>query len=173
MADAPSSSSSSPTKRAALATIVLSTLMIGAGYAAVLVLGRAPAWAPWCFMIGTSTVMLGTIVLGAARGRSGVGRLAFPFLLIYALLLAGFGSVLVMPAETGAGTTLWLGLPPRAAIVLYGIGILPLFLLPLAYAWTFDAMTLSEEDLARVAAARPVREAAGTPPAPGAHGEAA
>jgi hypothetical protein len=79
-----------------------------------------------------------------------------------------------MPAETGADAPLWLGLPRRAAIVLYGIGILPLFLLPFAYAWTFDAMTLSEEDLARVAAARRAREArAGTAPARGAHGEAA
>jgi hypothetical protein len=43
-----------------------------------------------------------------------------------------------------------LGLPRRAAIVLYGIGLLPLFVLPVAYALTFDEMTLSEEDLERV-----------------------
>ena len=168
------SSSTSGTKRAALAAIVLSTCMIGAGYVAVLVLGRAPAWAPWCFMLGTSTVMLGTIVLGAARGRGGVGRLALPFALIYVLLLTGFGAVLAMPSETGPDATLWLGLPRRAAIVLYGIGILPLFLLPLAYAWTFDSMTLSEEDLARVKAARRTRDGSGaSPKARGARGEAA
>ena len=168
------SSGTSGTKRAALAAIVLSTCMIGAGYVAVLVLGRTPSWAPWCFMIGTSTVMLGTIVLGAARGRGGVGRLALPFALIYVLLLAGFGAVLAMPAETGADAALWLGLPRRAAIVLYGIGILPLFLLPFAYAWTFDSMTLSEEDLARVAAARRTGDEAGeTSAARGTRGEAA
>jgi hypothetical protein len=30
----------------------------------------------------------------------------------------------------------------------------PLFLLPLVYAWSFDALTLSDADLARVRAAR-------------------
>jgi len=34
--------------------------------------------------------------------------------------------------------------------VLIGIGLLPLLVLPLAYALTFDEMTLSEADLARV-----------------------
>ena len=76
---------------------------------------------------------------------------------ISVVLIAGFGAVLVMPAET-AGSVLWLGLPPRTAIVLYGIGVLPLFLLPLAYAYTFDTMTLSEDDLARIAELRRVRE---------------
>jgi len=147
-----------PAKRAALAAIVLSTCLIGAGYAAVLVLGRTPEWAPWCFMLGTATVMVATIVLGAARRDGGVGRLALPFVLIYVLLVVGFGAVLSMPAETGADAPLWLGLPRRAAIVLYGIGILPLFLLPLAYAFTFESMTLRDDDLARIAAARRARE---------------
>ena len=49
---------------------------------------------------------------------------------------------------------LWLGLPPRAAVVLYVIGFLPVLVLPLAYALTFDALTLSEADLARARAAR-------------------
>lgn len=165
-----------PVKRAALGAIVLSTCLIGLGYAAVLVLGRTPAWAPWCFMIGTATVMVATIVLGAARRDGGVGRLALPFALIYALLVAGFGAVLALPAESGADVTLWLGLPRRAAIVLYGIGILPLFLLPLAYAFTFESMTLRDEDLARIAEARRRRESGvgrEGPGRPDASGEAA
>ncbi len=55
------------------------------------------------------------------------------------------------PAE-GAGARLLLGLPLRAALVLYGVGLLPIVVLPFAYAVTFDDMTLSEEDLARVRA---------------------
>jgi len=54
-----------------------------------------------------------------------------------------------MPPET-ATSPLWLGLPFRAAVVLYGIGILPLFVLPFAYALTFESLTLSEADLERV-----------------------
>lgn len=140
--------------------IVLATLLIAAAYAAALVPGPTPAWAPWCYMVGTTTVMLATIVLGAARSTGGVGRLAVPFVLIYVLLLAGFGAALALPAEAGPDAPLWLGLPRRAAIVLYGIGIVPLFLLPVAYALTFDSATLREADLARVAEARRAREAA-------------
>lgn len=146
------------TRTLALSALVGATLLIGVAYGSVLLTGHTPSWAPWGFLIGTATVMLATIVLGAARSRGGVGRLAIPFAAIYLLLLVGFGAALVMPAETGPDTPLWLGLPPRAAIVLYGIGILPLFLLPLAYALTFDSMTLSEEDLARVADAKRLRE---------------
>ena len=169
----PPATGTPPVKRVALAAIFLSTCLIGAAYASVLLLGRAPAWAPWSFMIGTATVMLATIVLGAARRGGGVGRLALPFALIYALLLAGFGAVLALPPEAGADTPLWLGLPRRAAIVLYGIGILPLFLLPLAYAFTFESMTLREEDLTRIAAARRAGEAGGTRRAPAGGEEAA
>jgi hypothetical protein len=58
-----------------------------------------------------------------------------------------------MPAESGVDTGLWLGLPPRAAVVLYGIGLIPLLLIPLAYAFTFEEQTLSDGDLERVLAA--------------------
>jgi len=43
-----------------------------------------------------------------------------------------------------------LGFPLRAAIVIYGVGLVPLVMLPVVYAMTFDEMTLSEDDLARV-----------------------
>jgi len=104
-------------------------------------------------MIGTSTIMLAIMVLGAGRSGSGVGKLAVPFGAMFAVLLVGFGAVLVMPDES-ATSALWFGLPPRAAVVLYGIGVLPLFVLPIAYALTFDSLTLSEADLERVRAAR-------------------
>ena len=142
------------TRSLAVGVLVAATLLLAATYAAVIVTGATPWWAPWSYLVGVATVMMATMVLGAARGRGGVGRLALPFVLIYALVLAGFGAALVLPAETAADTPLLLGLPRRAAIVLYGIGILPLFLLPLAYAFTFETMTLSDADLARVREAR-------------------
>lgn len=145
------------TRSAALAGLVAGVLLIALAYAAVFAIGSTPPWAVWSYMIGTSTTMLAMMVLGAARGRGGIRRLLIPFVLIYAVLLVGFGAVLVMPPETAA-STLWLGLPARTAIVLYGIGVLPLFLLPLAYAYTFDTMTMSEGDLARIAELRRARE---------------
>src|SRR5215207_6757236 len=115
------------TRTLAVGVLVAATLLLAATYAAVLLTGATPSWAPWSYLVGVATVMMATMVLGAARGRGGVGRLALPFVLIYALVLAGFGAALVLPAETSADAPLWLGLPRRAAIVLYGIGILPLF----------------------------------------------
>jgi hypothetical protein len=47
-----------------------------------------------------------------------------------------------------------LGLPLRAAIIMYGIGLFPAFIIPAAYALAFDRHTLSEADLARVRAVR-------------------
>jgi hypothetical protein len=46
-------------------------------------------------------------------------------------------------------------------VIVYGVGLLPLLVLPLTYALTFDAEILTEEDLARVreaAAARADRQ---------------
>jgi hypothetical protein len=141
------------TRSIALGAVFVSALLIAVAYAAAIIADGVPVWAPWALMIGTSTIMLSTMVLGATRGRGGIGRLAAPFAVMFAILLVGFGAVLVMPPDTG-GSPLWFGFPPRAAVVLYGIGIVPLFVLPLAYALTFDSLTLSEEDLARVRAAR-------------------
>jgi len=43
-------------------------------------------------------------------------------------------------------------LPARAAIVIYGVGLLPIVVLPIAYALTFETQTLSAEDVERVRA---------------------
>jgi hypothetical protein len=80
------------------------------------------------------------------------------FAAIFVMLVAGFGLALALPAEGDATARLWFGLPKRAAIVLYGIGVLPLFALPLAYAFTFEGLTLRESDIERVRAARLDRE---------------
>ena len=66
---------------------------------------------------------------------------------------------LALPADLGAAEPLLLGLPRRAAIVVYGIGLLPVLVLPVAYALTFEAQTLRDEDLERVRAAGAERRA--------------
>ena len=90
------------------------------------------------------------MVLGATRGSKGIGRLKLPFLFVFVVLASGFCLALGLPITEAAGTPLLLGLPVRAAIVIYGIGLLPIVVLPVAYALTFDTQTLSEEDIARV-----------------------
>lgn len=146
------------TRRAAIRALATGVLLLAVAYAAQLALGGTTRWVVWTYLIGMSTTMLGMLVLGVARRGGGAGKLALPFLFIYAVLLAGFGLALGMGAESAADP-LWLGLPRRAAIVVYGIGVLPLFLLPLAYALTFESTTLRDEDLARIAALRRDRDA--------------
>lgn len=145
-----------PLKRAALAAVVLGTAAIGVVYVAAFI-GGNPPWAPAIFVLGIASIMVGMMVLGAASAR-GIGRLALPFAFVWLLLVGGFAAVYIAPAVETSG--LWLGLPPAAAIIIYGIGLSPVLILPFAYALTFDSTTLRPEDLERVRAARAARERA-------------
>jgi hypothetical protein len=114
-------------------------------------------------VLGIPCLVVGLMVLGAARADRGLGPLVLPFAFVWIVLAGGFGAALLLQPSDPADPVLWLGLPPGAAVVLYGIGLSPVFVLPLAYALTFDASTLSEEDLERVRAARPGPPAAAAP----------
>lgn len=140
------------TRRISLAALLAGTLAITAAYGSAFLAGPPPAWAAWALGIGTSVVMVASMALGAARQGRGIGRLKWPFAFVFLVLAGGFSAVMVLPDEA-PGAPLFLGLPLRAAIVLIGIGLLPLLVLPVAYALTFDDMTLGEDDLARVRAA--------------------
>ncbi|MGH7518317.1 MAG: hypothetical protein ACREOC_12745 [Gemmatimonadales bacterium] len=142
-------------KRVALATIVLSTLLIAAGYASALAPGGAPPWTPWTLALGIPCLIVGLMGLGAARADRSPGPLVFPFAFVWIVLTGGFAAALLLQPTDPADPVLWLGLPPGAALVLYGIGLSPIVVLPVAYALTFEASTLSEQDLERVRAARP------------------
>jgi hypothetical protein len=137
------------TRRFALATTFLSTCAIGVGYAAAFSSGGTPHWAPWLLALGIPGAIGGIMILGAARGASGIGKLKIPFAFVVIILAIGFCAALAISPE-GPGSRLWLGLPLRAAIVIYGIGLLPIIVLPVAYALTFETQTLSADDLERV-----------------------
>jgi hypothetical protein len=142
-------------RRAALAAVVLGTAAIGVVYVSAFVAEAPASWASAVFVLGIASIMVGMMVLGAATER-GIGRLALPFAFVWLLLVGGFAAVFMAPAAEASG--LWLGLPPAAAIILYGIGLSPVLVLPLAYALTFDSTTLRPEDLERVRAARAAME---------------
>ncbi|HEU0055327.1 MAG TPA: hypothetical protein VFQ39_19200, partial [Longimicrobium sp.] len=97
--------------------------------------------------------LVSVMVLGAVRGDGGIGRLAYPFAFSALVLAGGFAAALALPASEAAGAPLFLGLPLRAAVIIYGIGILPIVVLPIAYALTFAEQTLAPGDLERVRAA--------------------
>ena len=139
-----------PTRTFARAVIVLSILAIATGYASAFAPGGAPSWAPWLLALGIPGALGGIMILGATRGRQGIGSLKIPFLFVFVVLAAGFCLALALPANEGPGVALFLGLPVRASIVIYGIGLLPIVVLPVAYAITFGTQTLNESDIQRV-----------------------
>jgi hypothetical protein len=100
--------------------------------------------------VGMPAALGAIMVLGATRGDKGIGSLKLPFLFVFVVLASGFCLALGLPANEAKGAALFLGLPIRAAIIIYGIGLLPIVVLPVAYAVTFDTQTLSESDIARV-----------------------
>jgi len=140
------------TRRFALAALFLSIIAIAGGYAAAFSKGGTPVWAPWLLAVGIPVALGAIMILGAVRGKAGIGPLKFPFAFVILILVIGFGAALAMPATESPLSKMWLGLPARAAIVIYGIGLLPIIVLPVAYAMTFATLTLSAEDVERVRA---------------------
>lgn len=143
-------SGSNTTKRWARLTLIVATCAIAAGYASAFSRGGTPSWGPWLLALGIPGALGGIMVLGAARERGGVGALGVPFAFVVITLTVGFCLALGLPANESPDSTLWLGLPLRAAVVVYGIGLVPVIVLPVAYALTFGTQTLSAEDVERV-----------------------
>lgn len=148
----PAASTGATHTRRLVGLLFVSTAMIAAAYASAFRTGGPPAWAAWAMIIGIAVMIITTIALGAARHPADLRRLATPLLFTLLVIVGSFGCALLLPAESAA-SRLVLGLPLRAAMVVYGVGVLPMLVLPLFYALTFEELTLSDADLARVRAA--------------------
>ena len=140
--------------RTGLASLVLGTLAVAAAYLSAVLPGDPPLWGTLTMVLGIALMSVGSMVLGAARPGRPAGRLAWAFAVTFVILVLCFGLALLLPRSGEEGIALWAGLPPRAALVLYGIGVLPALYLPLAYAVTFRARTLDRSDIERIRAAR-------------------
>ena len=141
-------------KRPGVVLVMAGVLAVAAAYASAFASGGPPPWAPWAMVTGTALQCVGFMALGAARPGRGIGPLMFPLGFTFVVLVAGFGVALGLPGGEGAAEGLWAGLPVRAAVVLYGVGLLPVLVLPLAYALTFRELTLDAAALERIRAAR-------------------
>jgi hypothetical protein len=151
-------------KRSGLILFVCAVASIALAYASAFLPGGAPGWGAWLLAAGTCLALVSMMVIGAARaGRVG-RRLASAFGVVLLITGGGFATLLALPPADPADPTLVLGLPVRAAMLLYGIGLLPFLIIPLAYAWTFDEMTLSDADVARVRAAAAATGSLAHPP---------
>lgn len=137
----------------ALRALIVGVIGIAIAYATAFFSEPVARLGPWIMAVLMPITMFAMMVLGAVRAGRGIGPLAIPFVVVFVLVAGGFVFALWLPPEA-VDTPLWLGLPPRAAVILFGVGLLPLFMLPIVYALTFDAFTLNDEDIARVRAAR-------------------
>jgi len=97
---------------------------------------------------------VGLIALGAVRR----GRLDRRVVLALVLLLAVLeGSTIAIMALSGSGAPRApgpVGLPEATVVQLVGLWLLPLPLVALAYAWTFDRSGVGRDDLAALRRAR-------------------
>ena len=130
--------------------LFVSIVAIAMAYGAAFSRNGTPLWAPWLLAVGIPVALGAIMILGAVRGTDGIGRLKIPFAFVILILVIGFGAALALPASESPLSRLWLGLPARAAVVIYGVGLLPIIVLPVAYAMTFETQTLSAEDVERV-----------------------
>lgn len=121
-----------------LALVAAGTLALALAFAMALAGGGARPMVSWLAVAGTSVAMAGALAAGAVR-RNRLSRWALLAVLVVLLVpLLGLGAALFLPAGTAA-EPLVLGLPLRAAIVVYGVGLLPVLILPACYALDFDA----------------------------------
>jgi hypothetical protein len=138
------------TARLPLVLLVVSCALIAGAYALAFLPGGAPAWAAWGLALGSAGALSSVMALGATRGGRVRPVALVACVLTFCVVAGAFACALLLPAREGAHAVLWLGLPVRTAIVLYGVGLVPLVFLPLAYAASFDSDTLSEADIQRV-----------------------
>lgn len=126
--------------------VLVGTLLVAAAYASAWLPGGAPVWGTSLMIAGSAKIIASATAMGAAnsgvRPRLAVAAAVFLFVVI----VVGFGAPLLLPVET-ATSPLILGLPLRAAIEIYGVGLLPIVVLPLVYAVEFKGDGLDEASL--------------------------
>lgn len=129
-------------RRAALALLTLASLVMVAAL-------MAPHPAAGLVFASASLLCPPTLVaLGASRhGR--LGSLGVP-LLLFALFLQLLLGALIVLSGRPVGCRLWAGLPPAGAVLVYGLGLLPLAIVSLGFALHAPRFGPTEEDLQRL-----------------------
>ena len=96
--------------------------------------------APWAMALGATLVLTGLGLLGVGPNRP---RLAAAVLVACACTCMGFVAGLLLAPPT-AYAALFLGLPVPTTILLLVSGLVPLVLLPIAYALAFHTEVLGD-----------------------------
>ena len=147
------------TSRSALRALASSCALVAAAYVLAFLPGGAPPSAAWGLVLGSAGALASLMALGAARaGRVRRGAVV-ACALTFVVVAAAFGAALLLPANEGPHAPLLLGLPVRTAIVIYGVGLVPLVFLPVIYALQFDADAPTDDELERIRRAARERDA--------------
>lgn len=127
-----------------LAAVVLGAMLVLAGYGFAFFPSVSPV-APWLLVCGIAMLLASLLWLGIATESlaGGRGRMAI-VLGLFLVLMGGLGGAL-LPGV--AQDRLILGLPRRAALLLYGVGLAPGLLFGLAFAAGFDRLVLDRAGL--------------------------
>lgn len=128
----------------------VSLLFLAVASPVMLVLFLLPwGWAQAVFAVLVMAYPVALIAVAVGR-RGNLGPLRSPLLALLLFLEACVVGMLVFRGQVLDGP--WFGgLPAAAAIQLYGVFLVPLFLVALAYALTFDRFEIRDEDLERLA----------------------
>jgi len=106
--------------------------------------GVATAAGPWVLAVGTVAVVAGLAVLGLPRRRARPTVLLGAVVVVVVSVLAGFLVPLALPMETAAA--LRAGLPRPTAWLVGLVYLVPLVVLPVAYAVAFPHEVLRPDD---------------------------
>lgn len=132
----------------ALGGLFLSTCLVATAYSSAF-FDAGATWGVWCMALGVAGSAVCTMAIGTRRGRAR-GRVVNVALVgTFLCVVTGLALGILLP-DRGSAETLVLGLPVRAAAVIYLVGIAPLFVLPLVYAASFESFTLNEHGIERV-----------------------
>jgi predicted lysophospholipase L1 biosynthesis ABC-type transport system permease subunit len=106
--------------------------------------GVATAAGPWVLAVGTVAVVAGLAVLGLPRRRARPTVLLGAVVVVVVSVLAGFLVPLALPMETAAA--LRAGLPCPTAWLVGLVYLVPLVVLPVAYAVAFPHEVLRPDE---------------------------
>ena len=136
-------------RRLALAAQAAGVVCIALAYGTAWSVAGTPVWGVWLMISGTALLISGMLCLSALRAGVSARHAGMVALLLFVVLVLGFGLPMVLAPETADGP-LFLGLPLRAAIEIYGVGLLPALFLPLLFAAQFRDRGLDQASLDRL-----------------------
>lgn len=118
-------------KRTALAALAIGSPLL---LLSLLLGGKVGEW-----LFALTSVAFPVLLIAAGASRAGrLGRVAIALVALGVLLEAATIAILLLSGRPVSERTV-LGLPPSTALMLLGMGLLPLILVSWAYAATFDA----------------------------------